>query len=58
LGIGRLNVPNAIGAKLNALALPWLLGLATAGGVRIVEAVEAISSAPHARYVGVRLEPK
>ncbi len=55
LGLKDLRIPNAIGAKLNKIAVSWLL---TRGCdcIKIVEAVEALSNG-HARYIGIRLEP-
>ena len=56
LMLGNLVIPNAIAASLTRIALPYCLALATTGGLRIVEAVEAVSDG-NARYFGVRLEP-
>lgn len=56
LGIGNLDIPPAIGLKLNKLAVDHCL---SAGNrlAKITEAVE-VSSTGNARYIGVRLEPK
>jgi hypothetical protein len=55
LGIGELKVPNAIGARLNQIAVTWLLSRGC-GYCTIMEAVEAESTG-NARYIGVRLVP-
>ena len=56
LGIGKLQIPPAIGLKLNELAVEHCL---YQGDVfcKITEAVE-VSSTGNARYIGIRLEPK
>lgn len=54
LGIGKLKIPNAIGAKLNAFATIPLISTANESAT-IVEAAEAFPSG-NARYIGVRLE--
>jgi len=56
LGIKELNIPNAIGAKLNEFAISHLLTMGYDSDTILVEAVEAVSSG-NARYLGVRLEP-
>lgn len=55
LGLGTLHIPNAISAKLNAMAARHLLARASAHGLRIALAIEAESTG-NARYLGVRLE--
>jgi hypothetical protein len=55
LGLGSLRVPQGIAVKLHDLALRYCLGRIAGLGL-IVDALEA-SSAGHARYLGLRLEP-
>ena len=56
LGIDSLSVSPGISGKLHEIALPRLLAMSYKYDIRIVEAVEAMSSG-NARYIGVRLEP-
>jgi hypothetical protein len=56
LGLGNLNVPNAISAKLNEYGVSSLLTISYDYGLIILEAVEAVSTG-HARYLGIRLIP-
>lgn len=55
LGLGKLDVPNAIACKLNEMAVPYLLAEAMRYKLAVVECVEAVASG-NARYIGVRLE--
>jgi hypothetical protein len=54
LGLSGVDVPAGMNAELQAMSLPYCLSAACG---RIVEAVEAYPSGPHARYIGVRLQP-
>ena len=51
----QLELPNALGAKLDALALAHALSQPGAHGLRAVEAMEAPNQG-NARYLGIRLE--
>ena len=53
----RLSIPPGIACQLHDLAVTHLLTKAYDFGITLREAVEAVS-AGHARYIGVRLEPK
>ncbi len=57
LELKDLRIPPAISAKLNQLAVPYLLAQSDWYGIIVTEALEAASSG-NARYVGVRLEPR
>jgi hypothetical protein len=57
LGLGKLKIPPGIAVKLHGLALAYLFGKATDAGLRIVEAMEALSDGS-ARYIGLHLQPE
>lgn len=56
LGLERLAVPPGIAGKLHDMALRHVLTNSSERGIRIIEAVEAVSTG-NARYIGVRLAP-
>jgi hypothetical protein len=56
VGASRLRLSPGIACKLHRLATSYLLTMAYDYGIRLREAVEAVSTG-HARYLGVRLEP-
>ena len=56
LRLGRLPIPPGISGRLHPLAMNYMLTRTRDYGIRLVEAVEAVSTG-NARYVGVRLEP-
>jgi len=56
LGLKEIDVPNAIGMKLNALATDYLLAEVYQSDILLAEAVEARSDGS-ARYLGVHVVP-
>ncbi len=57
LGLGSLKPPRTILRRLHDLALRYCLTMCQDHDLALIEAIEA-PRAPHARYIGLRLEPQ
>lgn len=58
IGLDGLHIPPGILSRLHGFATSYLLTIGCDFGIILSEAVEAVSAAGHARYIGVRLEKK